>query len=408
MRGHVRRRCDCPMVDGAKGKKKVCVPGCSAPYVVVIDLGRDVDTNKRRQKWHSGYRTKRDAEHALTELLGRLDTGSYVAPTRQTFKDYLEKDWLPGIKPTLRESTFNSYSKNVRLHVIPHLGGLPLAKVDGPRLNQLYAALLEGADRRALSPRTVQYVHTIVHRALKDAVRWSRLPRNAADAADPPRVGTNDRVAKRTWTAAEMTTALAGLAGDRLRGLWRTLAMTGMRRGEALGLRWEDIDLDAATANISRTLVEVGPRRVGSSGIAWSTPKTSKGRRQVALDAVTVTVLRAHRRRQAQEKLLAGAGYREEGLVFAEIDGTPLHPKSVSRTWERLVRNLQLPNLTIHGLRHTYCTLALAAGVHPRVVQERVGHASVGITLDTYSHVNPAMQADAADRVAALLIGGSS
>lgn len=159
-------------------------------YTVVVELDRDPITNKRRQKWHSGYRTKRDAERALSEIVASLHTGSYLEPTKQTLSDFT-REWLAAIKPTIRPSTHYSYSRNLQLHVLPKLGSVQLRRIDAGMLNTLYAALL--ADGRkdhaggGLSPRTVRYVHAIIHRALRDAVKWGRLARNPADAADPPK-----------------------------------------------------------------------------------------------------------------------------------------------------------------------------------------------------------------------------
>jgi integrase len=171
----------------------------------------------------------------------------------------------------------------------------------------------------------------------------------------------------------------------------------GMRRGELLGLRWRDLDLDAGRAQIVQTLIE------GSGAPRLSTPKTDHGRRSVALDPATVAALRAHRKGQAAEQLAVGPGYEDNGLVFSREDGAPIWPRTFSRTFDRHVQAAELPSIRLHDLRHTHATLALQAGVHPKVVSERLGHANIGITLDTYSHAVPAMQEDAAARVAALL-----
>lgn len=183
------------------------------------------------------------------------------------------------------------------------------------------------------------------------------------------------------------------------------LATTGMRRGEVLGLRWEDVDFDAGVLRISRTLTTTDVQRKGMPGMAWGTPKTGKGRRQVALDAPTVAALRLHRSRQLHERLSFAGAYEDSDLVISREDGHPLHPKALSYRFERWVTQLKLPRIRLHDLRHTHATLALRAGVHPRVVQERPGHANVSITLDTYSHVDIQMQADAAARVSALVTG---
>ncbi len=270
-------------------------------------------------------------------------------------------------------------------------------------LNRLYAELLAGdVEHRKLSARSVAYVHVILHRVFRDAMKWNLLMRNPAAAADPPRARPNESGKPQTWTAAELGEFLRGEEDDRLQACWWLLGSTGMRRGEALGLRWSDIDLDAGTLSINRTLVTTDARRAGDPGMAWSTPKTAKGRRNVALDAVTVAVVRSHRARQAQEKLAIGSGYSDEALVFALIDGGPIHPKTLSYYFDRRVKRLGLARIRLHDLRHSHATLALQAGIHPKVVQERLGHANIGITLDTYSHVTPAMQSDAAEKVAAL------
>lgn len=217
------------------------------------------------------------------------------------------------------------------------------------------------------------------HRAFKDAVRWGRLPRNPADAADPPHAGQkSDGV--HTWDAATLRQFLdeSRTAEDRYHALWVLFATTGMRRGEALGLRWSDVDLDE--------------------------PKTARGRRPLSLDPATVAVLRAHRHRMRQERLLVGPDFADLGLVFHQPDGGWLCPDAVSEVFLRRVRRYGLPRLTLHGLRHTWATLALEQGIHPRVVQERLGHSTIAITLGIYSHVTPTLHDEAADLIAGLIL----
>ena len=176
-----------------------------------------------------------------------------------------------------------------------------------------------------------------------------------------------------------------------------------MRRGEALGLRWDDIDLSEGRLSVNRTLVQVGDYRSGNTGAAWGTPKTARGRRAIALDPETVAALRAHRSRQHQERLVAGSLYVDQGLGFCSRIGDPMHPKVVSNQFRKAVARHAMPYLSVHGLRHSWATLALQAGIHPKIVQERLGHSTISITLDIYSQVNPAMDADAANTVAALI-----
>lgn len=372
-------------------------------WSAVVDAGPDPLTGKRRQKWHSGYRTKKDAEQAVSRLVTAINDGTYVEPTRQTVADFA-REWLAAIEPTVRPATHYSYKRNLELHVVPSLGSRKVVQVDAGTLHALYAQLLangrsDGAG--GLSARSVRYVHTICHRMFKDAVRWGRLARNPADAADPPQQSATPLPELQTWPAPVLADFLdrSRESDDRYFAAWHFLASTGMRRGEALGLRWSDVDLDAGRASIVQTVIAV------KHEVSFGTPKTAKGRRHVALDTDTVGVLCDHRRRQLEERLLIGSGWRDHDLVFCKVDGDPLHPERFSREFDRRVARWELPKLTLHGLRHTWATLALQAGVHPKVVSERLGHANISITLDTYSHVTPTMQTDAAETVARLIRG---
>lgn len=370
-------------------------------------VGLDDGSGKRRQTRRRGLPTRREAQAALNATLTNLDTKTYVPPTRQLLREYLQDEWLPAVKVTVRPSTYDSYKRLVRLHVAEEpLARRALQDIDGPHLNALYARLLAPKpDGHGLSQRTVQYVHVVLHRSFRDAVRWGRVVRNPCDLADPPRRVARPRT--QTWTGEQLGAFLDASADDRLYALWHLIATTGMRRGEALGLDWAHVDLDAARINIARTLIQVADYRADGTDWAYGTPKTSKGFRSISLDVGTVAALRAHRARQLEERLLLGPDYNaEDDLVFARPDGRPLHPKLVSQQFRRLVRRHQAPPLSVHGLRHTWATLALQSGVHPKIVQERLGHAQVAVTLDIYSHVNPAMDAAAADLVAGLIVRG--
>lgn len=203
----------------------------------------------------------------------------------------------------------------------------------------------------------------------------------------------------RTWTSEELKQFLRFVDGDRLMAAWMLASTTGLRRGEVLGLRWQDVDLDAARASVRQTLVSVAYE------IRLSTPKTARGRRSVALDTRTVAALRAHKKRQAAERLAWGEAYETTGLVFTREKGAAIHPDRFTQMFDKHVRQSGLSRIRLHDLRHTHATLALAAGVHPKVVSERLGHATVAFTLDVYSHAIPALQEDAAERIADLLFG---
>jgi integrase len=358
-------------------------------YAVRLDLGRDPD-GKRIFKYHSGYATKRAAQQARTELLGALERRSYVAPDKTTVADYLRGQWLPVVQTRLRPGTWAEYRRKVETHLIPAIGQVPLQQLTTAMLNALYQQLLD----RDVGARTVQYVHATIRKALNDAVRWGLLVRNPAHYAAVPRPR---RTEQRTWTASELRWFLACMRDDRLHAAWRLAALTGMRRGEVLGLRWADLDLDGGWLSVRQTLVVV------DNHPQVSEPKTARGRRRVALDPETVAALRAHHTAQAAERLSAGPAWPSDDLVFTREDGALLHPEHVRRQFDRHLHRAGLPRIRFHDLRHTYATLALQAGVHPKVVSERLGHTTVAMTLDIYSHAIPALQQDAAATIADIL-----
>jgi integrase len=369
-------------------------------WSVVIDAGRDA-TGKRVRKWHAGFATRKEAERARTEILSRLDRGTYVEPSRRMLGEFLEHDWLPAIQARIRPSTWDSYARNVRLHVLPALGPEHLQSITPARLNRLYAELLKRGRRNGpggLAPKTVRYVHGILRKALADAVRWNLVQRNAADFADPPKVGAAGRE-MRTWSAEELRAFLEHITGERLYAAYLLAATTGMRRGEVLGLRWRDVDLDAGRLSVRQSIVSVAYE------IKFSEPKTVRSRRSIALDQRTVAALRAWRKMQLEDRMLLGDDYESSGLVLTGESGRFIHPDRFTQLFDKYVAASQVRRVRLHDLRHTHATLALAAGVHPKVVSERLGHATVAFTLDVYSHAVPALQRDAADRVAAVVFG---
>jgi len=255
-----------------------------------------------------------------------------------------------------------------------------------------------------LSPRTVRYVHTILRAALKDALRWNRTVRNVADAATPPSAASAKSTRPKVWTAHQLRAFFDHAADSRYLPPWIFLATSGCRRGEGLGLKWSDVDLDAGTAVISRQVTVVD-----HEVIVKDVPKTKLGH-LIRLDGGTVAMLRRLRSEQAEEKLRLGPGYFDEGFVFCKWDGQPYHPERFSREFERNREYFDrdhpddhLPPITLHGLRHTWATLALTAGIDIKIVSERLNHSSTTITREIYTHVTPPMQSDAAERVAQLI-----
>ncbi len=366
---------------------------------VVYELPRGLD-GRRRKKWIRGLPSKRAAHVRLTD---DLDGGGFVEPTNQTVREYM-REWLRGHRTAVRPSTWTSYTHNLENHVFPRLGRVPLTRLTGTALTGLYADLLEGGrmqGKGGLSPRTVRYVHSIVRKALADAFRQGLIQRNVADQARPPSSRVTKSSKMRTWTADELRRFLEAAREDSWYPAWLLAATTGMRRGEVLALRWRDVDLTAGSILVRRSILAVGYRIVHSTtktGRTWS----------VALDPGTAKVLREHRKRQLEHRVAMGAGYEDGDLVFAEEDGSLLHPDRFTRRFARIMKAANLPPIRLHDLRHTHATLALAAGVHPKIVSERLGHSTVSLTFDVYSHAIPALESEAAAKIAALFLGESA
>lgn len=364
----------------------------SGAYGFRADLGPDPATGKRRQASKQGFRTRKEAEAALGEALSSARDGTAVTKSGLNVADYLD-EWLVGQRQRLKETTWSSYQDAVR-RVSSRLGKTKLQALSPRDLERFYLGLAETGSNRGgpLTAKTVRNTHVVLRKALADAERLGLIQRNPAAIARPP---VADRKEQRTWSSDDVRAFFAAVAEDRLLSLYVLLATTGMRRGEALGLRWSDVDLDARELRVIQTLTTVNYE------VIISTPKTKRSRRVVYLDAHTVESLRVHRRKQREERLAAGEAWDSSfDWVFTDELGSALHPDRFTREFRRQVLFHGLPEIRLHDLRHSYATLALKAGVHPKIVSERLGHATVGVTLDLYSHVTPALGREAADQVA--------
>ncbi len=371
-------------------------------YYAVIYEGVDPTTGKERRRWHPGGPLKRDAERLVNDLVKRKDDGTYRGPDRLTLGEYLTGRWLPGQLSQLSPSTYDSYRRNIELHVLPRIGGVPLQKLAAEDLDGLYAALSTDGRRDGkpgeLSPKSVRIVHSILHKALSDARRKGTLTRNVAEVADAPKSrSAAKRPEIKVWTPEELHAFLDLAADNRNHAAWFVASHTGMRRGEVLGVRY--VDLDARRLSVRQAVILVAYK------LTISDVKTDTGRRSIDLDARTIAMLRVWRKRHLEERMLVGGAYQDNDLVFARPDGTPINPDIFSQSFDRLVARSPLPRIRLHDLRHTHASILLKAGVPVKVVSERLGHANPAFTITVYQHIIPGMQADAATVFSDLVAG---
>lgn len=357
------------------------------------------DGTRRRQVWRGGYRTKVEAAAAERRFLVELEDDDERSASRcsgPTVAEFLT-DWLVQSQPTRRATTSVSYERCVRDHVVPHLGAVSLLDLAPDHVRAWQTALLHKPRRfrdGTLSPTTVRYCHRLLRRALQDALRWELITRNPCDAVLAPR---KEDTEMQVWAPEQARQFLAHVENDRLAAMWRLFLATGMRRGEVAGLRWIDVDLHSSRVSVRHTRVLVYDRATVSE------PKSRRSRRVVALDRGTAQALTLHRQRQDAEREYAGEVWIETGYVFVREDGEPLDPDWISRLFRLTAAAAVLPRIRLHDLRHTAAALALATGMHPKVMSDRLGHSSIAITLDVYGHLVPGLQEDAAALVGELL-----
>lgn len=363
-------------------------------YSYVFELEPHHD-GKRRQKWVGGFRTKKEAEAGLAEALGRVQAGTYSDAGRQTVCEFCEQ-WIESVASSLAPSTVCDYRRIINQMIIPRLGKIRLGALTPAHISKFDNDLLKGGGRngKPLAPRSVVYAHAVLGRALQDALRWGLIARNPSRMVKRPKAPKTEMS---VWTAEQARKFLVYVGDDRLYSLWFLLLTTGLRRGEVAALRWSDIDLAAKTLSVQRTRVTV------DYTVVENEPKTPQSRRRLALDMDTVEALRAHRRQQTADRRQLGDDWHQTGYVFTDEIGEAMHPQAITDRFQVLAAEAGVPVMRLHNLRHTSATLALSAGVHPKVVQERLGHSSIMITMDTYSHVVQGMQEAAAEKLADLL-----
>jgi integrase len=336
-----------------------------------------------------------DVQRKLVEAMGDAARGIVVDDKNLTVSEYLDRFLEDVQRGSVRESTYSRDKYLITNHVKPALGRVKLKNLGAMHLQRLY----RGKRDAGLSASTVQKVHHVLHKSLAQAVRWDLIARNPSDAVKAPRPTPEEM---RPLSAEEVRKLLEAAHGDRLEALYVLAVHTGMRRGELLGLKWDDVNLENATVRVRRTLTRIDNGR----RLALGPPKNKKSRRSVRLTARAVESLRSHLERQLAEIEALGDLYKDQGLVFTTEAGTLINPSNLrQRSLAPLLKRAGLPQITFHDLRHTCASLLFQRNVHPKFVQELLGHASVAITLDTYSHMLPGMGSEAADAMEDALSG---
>ncbi len=362
-------------------------------WTVRIFLGRDAN-GKRKYFNKTIQGTKKDAQRYLTAKLREKDLGVFVEPASIAFNDYLDKWLTESAKPRLREVTLDSYRSLLKKHVREKLGSRKLSDIKPFDIQKIYNQMTESG----LSPRTIRYVHTILKTVFSQAVKWQMIVINPCDIANLPRQQKNEMKA----FSPEQVKRFLEAAKDDKHGLIFAFALaSGMRPEEYLALKWSDVDFQKHTATVQRTLI-------WRSGGGWyfSEPKTAKSRRTLPLPESLLVKLKTHKRQQGEAILKLGQFYERNNFVFATDEGKPLRYGNLTkRHFHKILEKAGLKGFRLYDLRHTTATLLLSEGVNPKIVSERLGHASIVLTLDTYSHVLPDMQKEASSKLGQVLFG---
>jgi integrase len=376
MKGHIRERS----------------PGS---WAIILDI-KDPESGERRRKWHSFKGTKRQAQTECARLISLMQSGGYQEPTKVTLATFLET-WLEAHRAQVAPRTFERYAQIVRTNIVPLLGAVPLSRLISQHIVLAYSkALTSGRSDGAggLSPQSVVHMHRVLRLALQQAFEWDLIARNPAARVKPP------KVEKRSLNVPDPARTAALLAHFRPTRMFMPVllaALCGLRRGEIVALKWKHIDLAKAALTVSESLEQT------KAGIRRKDTKSGRARNLV-IPALVIPELRRQRARQAEELLRIGVGLDDEHPVVAKEDGGILQPNSLTHEFVRiLAQSKTLPRIRFHDLRHAHATHMLSSGIHPKIAQERLGHSTIAITLDLYSHVMPGIESDAIARVDAAM-----
>lgn len=360
-------------------------------WYFVVDVGKRPD-GRRIQKKRRGFKTRKEASKALNEILNDVNKGTYVEPSKTLFMEYLQ-EWLQNKQTRVRESTLETYSWLINKHIVPALGNVQLSNLTPMMIQQLYNDL---TNEGKLSSENIQKIHTLINDALKKAESWGMIVKNPASLVERPKATKNEI---QVWNKEESQKFLQTAMESRYYIAFMLALTTGMRQGEILGVRWKDIDMENGILYVIQTLDHSGKKLTPST-------KTKNGKRSVSLPDETIFALKRHMKLIAEDKRSAENLYQDHDLVVCTSVGTPTSPRNLCRSFYNLIKKANVKRIRFHDLRHTHATLLLLQGVNPKIVSERLGHANVRMTLDTYSHLMPSMQMDTAKNFGRFLFDG--
>lgn len=353
-------------------------------YSFVIDIGRDPVTKKRKQKRVSGFTSEKKARKAMIDTIAELNKGKYVEPTTLNVSNYLE-NWLRFKEKRVAHSTYLHYESYIDNHVKPALGNIKVADLTTHQVEEFYDSLLEN---EVLSPRSIHHIHRILSNAIGRGATIGEIPRNIMEAVEPVRVPKNEM---KSWSMDEVNTFLKATMGESHYITWYIAIFTGMRQGEILGLKWDCIDFENRTIYVRRAL------RIEKNKYKISELKNNPSYRSITISDSDVFALKVHKKKQDDLKRRLGKDYNDEGFVIAGRTGNFITPNNLGRAYRRCIKNVDIKKIRFHDLRHTHASMLFALKVHPKIVQERLGHSSIQVTLDRYSHMIPNMQEAVAD-----------
>lgn len=367
MRGHIRKR-------GSK-------------WSIVVDIGKDPKTGKRKQKWFSGYKTKKEAQADLARIINEIEQNTFIIPANTTLKDYLEY-WIKQRKPNLSPTTIYGYKTIINKHIVPELGNVQLKDLNPLMITEYYNNKLE-----TLSGRTVLHHHRLLRKALQDAKGWQLIKLNPADHVETPKA---KKYKANVLNLDEIKELLKALEGHWLEVPICLMLFLGLRRGELLALKWSDVDYDNKTISITRNLV-----RAGDSGneLILKDPKTEESIRTIPISDNILNLLKKQNLRQKENKLKLGAYYKDSDFIFTTENGELINPASFSARFAEFIKDNNLKNIRVHDLRHTNATLMLKSKIPAKIASQRLGHSNTSTTLDLYSHVLKDMEKETSDKI---------